>query len=226
MASRRTLTDGSVVQFLSQGKATITGAFTTALAQYDVVDQAAERRLRAHQRARHRRQRRQPGGARGSHQGHGSGHHASARPRGRHAAQCSRRVRSCSCRWRRWSRWIPRRVVTSLFNLPAVFIVLAVTMLLVHRRVRIGDRQQHHRRHQGHGDHRVHRGRRVLREPRQLASVHSRAHRASRTNSASTASFAPRRSCSSPTSASRRSRPPDRKRRIRARTCPSASWAR
>jgi amino acid transporter len=37
-----TLTDGSVVQFLSQGKATITGAFSTALAQYDVVDQATE----------------------------------------------------------------------------------------------------------------------------------------------------------------------------------------
>ncbi len=35
-----TLTDGSVVQFLSQGKATITGAFSTALAQYDVIDQA------------------------------------------------------------------------------------------------------------------------------------------------------------------------------------------
>ncbi|HEY6123606.1 MAG TPA: amino acid permease [Steroidobacteraceae bacterium] len=35
-----TLTDGSVVQFLSQGKATISGAFSTALAQYDVVDQA------------------------------------------------------------------------------------------------------------------------------------------------------------------------------------------
>jgi amino acid transporter len=35
-----TLADGSVVQFLSQGKATITGAFSTALAQYDVVDQA------------------------------------------------------------------------------------------------------------------------------------------------------------------------------------------
>jgi amino acid transporter len=34
------LTDGSVVQFLSQGKATITGAFTTALAQNDVVDAA------------------------------------------------------------------------------------------------------------------------------------------------------------------------------------------
>jgi amino acid transporter len=35
-----TLNDGSVVQFLSQGKATITGAFSTALAQYDVIDQA------------------------------------------------------------------------------------------------------------------------------------------------------------------------------------------
>ena len=34
------LSDGSVVQFLSQGKATITGAFSTALAQNDVVDQA------------------------------------------------------------------------------------------------------------------------------------------------------------------------------------------
>jgi len=32
------LTDGSVVQFLSQGKATLTGAFSTALAQYDVVN--------------------------------------------------------------------------------------------------------------------------------------------------------------------------------------------
>ena len=36
------LTDGSVVQFLSQGKATITGAFSTALAQYDVVNPATE----------------------------------------------------------------------------------------------------------------------------------------------------------------------------------------
>ncbi|MEJ0084791.1 MAG: amino acid permease [Pseudomonadota bacterium] len=34
------LTDGSVVQFLSQGKATISGAFTTALAQNDVIAQA------------------------------------------------------------------------------------------------------------------------------------------------------------------------------------------
>jgi amino acid transporter len=34
------LTDGSAVQFLSQGKATITGAFSTALAQNDVIDQA------------------------------------------------------------------------------------------------------------------------------------------------------------------------------------------
>jgi len=34
------LTDGSTVQFLSQGKATISGTFTTALAQYDVLDQA------------------------------------------------------------------------------------------------------------------------------------------------------------------------------------------
>ena len=34
------LNDGSVVQFLSQGKATITGAFTTALAQNDVIDAA------------------------------------------------------------------------------------------------------------------------------------------------------------------------------------------
>jgi amino acid transporter len=32
------LTDGSVVQFLSQGKATLSGAFSTALAQYDVVN--------------------------------------------------------------------------------------------------------------------------------------------------------------------------------------------
>jgi amino acid transporter len=37
-----TLTDGSVVQFLSQGKATVAGAFTTALAQYDVVNPATE----------------------------------------------------------------------------------------------------------------------------------------------------------------------------------------
>jgi amino acid transporter len=36
------LTDGSVVQFLSQGKATINGVFSTALAQYDVVNPAAE----------------------------------------------------------------------------------------------------------------------------------------------------------------------------------------
>jgi len=35
-----TLADGSAVQFLSQGKATITGTFTTALAQYDVVNPA------------------------------------------------------------------------------------------------------------------------------------------------------------------------------------------
>ena len=35
-----TLSDGSVVQFLSQGKATMNGAFTTALAQYDVVNPA------------------------------------------------------------------------------------------------------------------------------------------------------------------------------------------
>jgi len=34
------LTDGSTVQFLSQGKATISGTFSTALAQYDVLDQA------------------------------------------------------------------------------------------------------------------------------------------------------------------------------------------
>jgi amino acid transporter len=37
-----TLSDGSVVQFLSQGKATLSGAFTTALAQYDVVNPATE----------------------------------------------------------------------------------------------------------------------------------------------------------------------------------------
>jgi amino acid transporter len=36
------LADGSVVQFLSQGKATISGAFTTALAQNDVVAHAAQ----------------------------------------------------------------------------------------------------------------------------------------------------------------------------------------
>jgi len=36
------LTDGSVVQFLSQGKATISGAFTAALAQNDVIGHAAE----------------------------------------------------------------------------------------------------------------------------------------------------------------------------------------
>lgn len=34
------LTDGTAVQFLSQGKALISGTFSTALAQYDVVDQA------------------------------------------------------------------------------------------------------------------------------------------------------------------------------------------
>jgi len=33
-----TLTDGSVVNFLSQGKATLAGTFSTALAQYDVVN--------------------------------------------------------------------------------------------------------------------------------------------------------------------------------------------
>ncbi len=44
------------------------------------------------------------------------------------------------------------------------------------RRVRVRHGQQHHRGHQGHGDPGVHRGGRILREPRQLASVHSRAH--------------------------------------------------
>ncbi len=34
------LSDGSVAQFLSQGKATISGTFTTALAQYDVIEHA------------------------------------------------------------------------------------------------------------------------------------------------------------------------------------------
>ena len=68
----------------------------------------------------------------------------------------------------------PASIVTSLFNLPAVFITLSVTMLLVLGVSESAHGQQHHRRHQGHGDPRVHRGRRVLREPRQLASVHSR----------------------------------------------------
>jgi amino acid transporter len=34
------LADGSSVQFLSQGKATLSGLFSTSLAQYDVIDQA------------------------------------------------------------------------------------------------------------------------------------------------------------------------------------------
>jgi amino acid transporter len=36
------LTDGSTVQFFSQGKATITGGFTATIAQYDVVKPAAD----------------------------------------------------------------------------------------------------------------------------------------------------------------------------------------
>ena len=104
-----TLTDGSVVQFLSQGKATIAGAFSTALAQYDVVDQAKaggyalinslDIAVNADSQAV----------LDGSHQGHG--------PRHRRICAISRPARSsrfppgpsCSCRWPPWFRWIPRR---------------------------------------------------------------------------------------------------------------------
>ena len=49
-----------------RARRTITGTFTAAMAQYDVVNAADEtrERLRAHQRARHRREVRRAGGAR------------------------------------------------------------------------------------------------------------------------------------------------------------------
>ena len=100
-----TLTDGSVVQFLSQGKATITGAFTTALAQYDVVDQAKaggyalinslDIAVNADTQAVLAEATKVMDPATD----------APARSRRRHAARRFPPGPSCSCRWPPWSRW-------------------------------------------------------------------------------------------------------------------------
>jgi APA family basic amino acid/polyamine antiporter len=125
-----TLTDGSVVQFLSQGKATITGAFTTALAQYDVVDQAIE------------------GGyalinaldinVAGNSQAVLAEATKVMDPATTHlrdlAAGTQLAIPAGSIVQLPLATVVPvdpASVVTSLFNLPAVFITLSVTMLLV-----------------------------------------------------------------------------------------------
>ena len=119
------LADGSAVQFLSQGKATIDRRLSRrAIAQYDVVDAAKAGGLRAHQLARHRGQHRYPGDADGGHQG--------ARSRPPRTCAISRPARSSivpagSVVQLPLAAVVPidpASVVTSLFNLPAVFITL------------------------------------------------------------------------------------------------------
>ena len=101
-----------------------------------------------------------------------------------------------------------------------------------HRRFGMGQVQQRDRRHQGDRADRLH-PRRRLHHPQesadlhaQLASVHSASRPAPRASSGGAESFAPPRSSSSPISGSKRSRPPARKPRTRARTCRSGSSAR
>ena len=125
-----TLTDGSVVQFLSQGKATITGAFTTALAQYDVVDQAKaggyalinslDIAVNADSQAVLAEATKVMDPATAHLRDLAAGTQLSV-PAGSIVQLPLATVVPVD----------PASVVTSLFNLPAVFITLAVTMLLV-----------------------------------------------------------------------------------------------
>ena len=112
----------------------------------------------------------------------------------------------------------PRPARAASFNLPAVFIVLAVTALLMRRRPR--ERALQH----GHGVHQA-RGAGVLH--RRSASPRSTAATSSRSRPRGSTASSPRpRSSSSPTSASTRSRPRARRRRTRDATCRSRSSAR
>ena len=123
--------------------------------------------------------------------------------------------------------------ITTVFNLPAFLVCAVLALLLVHRRLGIGQGQQRHRRHQGDRAGRLHPRRRLRSSSQnlttlraQLGAVHPASRPARRASSAGAASFAPPRSSSSPISASKRSRPPARKPRTRPRTCRSGSSAR
>jgi len=125
-----TLTDGSVVQFLSQGKATITGAFSTALAQYDVIDQAKaggyalinslDIAVNANTQAVLAEATKVMDPATAHLRDLVAGTQLAV-PAGSIVQLPLATVVPVD----------PASIVTSLFNLPAVFIVLAVTMLLV-----------------------------------------------------------------------------------------------
>jgi hypothetical protein len=157
------LTDGTVVQFLSQGKATITGAFQAALAQYDVVDAAK-----------------------------GGGYalinavdiavkadsHALLSEATKVMDPATTHLRDLAAGTQ---LIVPAGQIVQLplaaggasgSHIGGHFAVQSAGGVhharghdaAGHRRIRVGHRQQHHRRHQGHGDPRIHRGRRVLRE--------------------------------------------------------------
>ena len=126
----------------------------------------------------------------------------------------------------------PWLVVTTVFQPAGLPGLHRAGDLAGDQRLGIGQVQQCHRGHQGVCADRVHHRWRHHSHaelrclPFKLAAVPFRNRPAKRVNSAGAASCAPRRSSSSPTSASKRSRRPARRRRDRPRTCRSESSAR
>ncbi len=122
---------------------------------------------------------------------------------------------------------------TGIMNIPAVFILLLLSLLLDARHAGIGVGQQPHRRAEGRHRADGHHDRLGVHQPGQPHAAHSGGdalHDASRGSStpmaASWGSSAPPASCSSPTSASTPCRRPRRRPRTRNVTCRSASSGR
>ena len=114
----------------------------------------------------------------------------------------------------------------AILNLPAVFIIVVVTMHPGRRHQGVGALQRRHRRRQGDGRPARSSSSAPSSSPRELAPLHPRQHRRLRALRLFAASCAAPRSSSSPTSASTPSRPPAQEAKNPQRDCPSASSAR